>query len=303
MPEADNLREFQQVLEEGRCVLKPIPSSRWSHADYYSPNPTDKGRYCITKLGFYDKFFHFDPEYFEISEREANFIDAQQRQVLMTTEHALQDAGIHPDKVPKDTGVYIGMGIIDCPGTVSDNRHLYNGHTVQGFAHTCAANRVSHYYGLDGPSCAVDTACAASMSALHVAIMSMWNKECRIAIAGATSHVYSPECVIAFSQLGVLSATGNCAPFDESNNGYVRSEGTGIVVLKHIDDALRDNDHIYCLVRGTCSAHNGYSMSLTLPSAPAQIELIQRCYEQFGIDLARIPYVEAHGTGTPVGDP
>ncbi|ELT90986.1 hypothetical protein CAPTEDRAFT_109700, partial [Capitella teleta] len=238
-----------------------------------------------------------------MSTREASFIDAQHRQCMETTELALQDAGIDTLNVPKDTGVYLGMGIIDIPGALSENRHLYNGHTVNGMAHTAAANRVSHHYGLEGPSCAVDTACAASMTAVHVGIMSMWNKECRMAIAGATSQVYSPECVIAFSQLGVLSPTGNSAPFDESNNGYVRSEGTGIVILKSIDDAIRDGDHIYCVIRGTTSAHNGYSMSLTLPSAPAQINLIQKCYEQFGVDMSIVDYVEAHGTGTPVGDP
>ena len=133
--------------------------------------------------------------------------------------------------------------------------------------------------------------------------MSLWNKECELAIAGATSNLYAPETTVAFSHLGVLSPTGNSAPFDITNNGYVRGEGTGIVVLKPLEDALRNGDHIYNVIRGTTSAHNGNSKSLTLPSADAQQELIQRCYDQFGIPIEKISFVEAHGTGTPVGDP
>ena len=205
--------------------------------------------------------------------------------------------------LPKDTGVYVGMGIMDFPAALMENRYFYNGHTLTGISQSCAANRISHYYGLTGPSVAVDTACAASLTALHVACMSLWNKENKVALAGATSNIYSAETTVAFSHLGVLSSTGNSAPFDESNNGYVRGEGTSIVVMKPLADAIKDGDHIYCVIRASTSAHNGNSNSLTLPSADAQEELIRRCYGQFGVPMDKVSFVEAHGTGTPVGDP
>ena len=222
---------------------------------------------------------------------------------MEVADEALQDAGLTRDTIPNNTGVYIGMGIIDFPGATIENKSYYNAHTLPGFTHTLSANRVSYHYGLTGPSVALDTACAASLTSIHVGCMSLWNRECDMGIVGATSNLYAPETTVAFSHLGVLSPTGNSAPFDVTNNGYVRGEGTGIVVLRPLEEALKNDDHIYCVIRGTTSAHNGYSMSLTLPSADAQQELISRCYDQFKIPIEKIQFVEAHGTGTPVGDP
>ena len=230
-------------------------------------------------------------------------MDPQQRQSLEITDEAIQDAGYTKDTLPRDTGVYVGIGIMDFPGSLMENRYLFKAHTLTGISQSCAANRISHHYGLTGPSVAVDTACAASLTALHVACMSLWNHENKVALAGATSNIFSPETTVAFSHLGVLSATGNSAPFDESNNGYVRGEGTSMVVMKSLEDAIRDGDHIYCVIRASTSAHNGNSNSLTLPSADAQEELIRKCYRQFGVPMDKVSFVEAHGTGTPVGDP
>ena len=222
---------------------------------------------------------------------------------MEVTEEALQDAGLTRDTLPKNTGVYIGVGILDIPTLLIENRAYNNAHTLPGLAHTVSPNRISYNYGLTGPSVVVDTACAASLTAIHVGCMALWNRECEVAIAGATSNLYSPETTVAFSHLGVLSSTGNSAPFDVTNNGYVRGEGTGIVIMKPLAEAIKNNDHVYCVVRGTTSAHNGYSMSLTLPSIDAQEELIRRCYKECKVPLEKVKFVEAHGTGTPVGDP
>ena len=294
---------FEKILTEQTCAIIDIPADRWRKDDFYHPDPNQKGHHVIPKMAFCESFYDFDAAYFNLSPRECNFIDPQHRQSMVTTEQALQDAGYTRQTVPKDTGVFVGMGIIDFPGVLTENRFFYNGQTWAGFAHSCAANRVSNFYGFTGPSCAVDTACAASLTAVHVGCMALWNKECSMSISGASSNLYSPETTVAFSQLGVLSSTGNSAPFDHTNNGYVRGEGTGMVVLKPLDQALKDGDHIYCAIRATTSAHNGNSNSLTLPSATAQQELINRCYNTFDIPLSTVDFVEAHGTGTPVGDP
>lgn len=303
MPAAQGVPGFLETMEKELCGIIPIPPNRWHQDDYYHRDTHMKGHMAIPKLGFCEKYYHFDAGYFNMSPKEAMFTDPQHRQALEITDEALQDAGYLPENIPKDTGVYFGMGIIDIPIAYLENRNFYNGHTLHGSAHSCAPNRISHHYGFTGPSIVVDTACAASLTAIHVACMSLWNKENSLAIAGATSNVYTPETTLAFSQLGVLSPTGNSAPFDHTNNGYVRSEGTGVVILKKLDEAIRDGDHVYCVVRASTSAHNGFSMSLTLPSTDGQEALIRRCYDSFGIPMEKVNFVEAHGTGTPVGDP
>ncbi|KAK2166793.1 hypothetical protein LSH36_35g05026 [Paralvinella palmiformis] len=303
MPGANNITEFEKVLVEERSCIKPIPNDRWHLEDHHHEDPRVLGHHTITKLAFCDKMNYFDPEFFGISPREAYAMDPQQTQSLEVAEEAVQDAGYTKETLPKETGVFIGMGLMDFPSCMVENRFLYSAHTVNGVAHTCSANRISQHYGLTGPSMAVDTACAAALSAMHMACISLWSREIKMAITGASSYVYSPETTIGFSQLGVLSATGHSAPFDVSNNGYVRGEGTGIVLLKPLDDAIRDSDHVYCVIRGSASSHNGYCNSITLPSADGQEEVINKCYSYFGIPMESIAFIEAHGTGTPVGDP
>ena len=200
-------------------------------------------------------------------------------------------------------GVYVGIGMMDYPILLGSDKNMMNSYTHTGTAHSVAANRISYAFDFQGPSVAIDTACASSMTAAHFACSGLRNDECQIALVAGSNLNLLPEVTIGFSKLGVLSSNGTSCPFDEKANGYVRSEGWGAVILKRLDHAIVDGDHIYSIIKGSAIADNGASASLTMPSAEAQERIIQETYFKFGVPLASVQYVEAHGTSTPVGDP
>jgi acyl transferase domain-containing protein len=218
-------------------------------------------------------------------------------------QNALDDAGIPIDEIPKNTGVYSGIGLMDHAVAMCNEAKAMNPYTCTGLSHCVAPNRVSFFYDINGPSYSVDTACAASLTAIHLACMALWNKECTMAITGAMNQIMSPEVFVSFNQLGVLSPTGMSCPFSADAHGYVRSEGAAAVILKPLDEALADNDHIYSVIVASALAHNGNSLSLTMPNTEAQCDTVKMTYDRFRLNMDTIDFVEAHGTGTPVGDP
>ena len=210
--------------------------------------------------------------------------------------------GVIPETLGESCGVYVGIGMMDYSVQLMDVS-IVNPYTLTGIAHSSVANRISYAFDLRGPSTAVDTACAASFTALHMACNALWNKECSIAVAGGCNNLLLPEITSGFSALGVLSPVGKCCPFSDSAEGYVRSEGWGAFILKPLDEALANNDHVYAVIRASAIAANGFSKSITMPSAEAQEMMMRTLYDRFNIPRSTIQYVEAHGTGTPVGDP
>ena len=290
-------------MAEGIDVIGEIPADRWDVDKYWNPDPHNVGTHVNRRAGFLENVHDFDHTFFNISPREAGNTDVQQRNLLEVTQEALDDAGQPSEKLPRTTGVYIGIGLMDHGFTVIEDAKCMNAYTHTGTAHSVAANRVSFAYDIRGPSVAIDTACAASLTAMHYACFGLWNKECPVAIVGGCNTLVVPEVTSGFSALGVLAADGKSCPFSAQAKGYVRSEGMGACIVKPLETALRDNDNVYCIIRGSWLAHSGYSLSITMPSTDAQAELMKTTYAMFGLNMDQVDFVEAHGTGTPVGDP
>jgi acyl transferase domain-containing protein/NADPH-dependent curcumin reductase CurA/acyl carrier protein len=303
-PGADTPDELAESLRAGVAATGPIPDSRWDVAAYQS-DTTQPGRISTHGGGFLRDIAGFDPQFFNISPREARYIDPQQRLVLETAWEALEHAGIDPHRLRGGSGgVYIGAG---CHDYGVEARRLpmdeLDGHIGTGTSHSAVSGRLSFFLGWRGPCLTVDTACSSSLVALHLATEGLRRRECEIALAGGVSLVHHPYNHVVFSQAGMLSPDGRCKTFDDSADGYGRSEGCGIVTLKRMSDARRDGDRILGLIRGVAVRQDGESGGLTVPNGTAQEGVMRAALAASGLGPADIAYVEAHGTGTPLGDP
>ncbi|XP_070532346.1 probable polyketide synthase 1 [Ptychodera flava] len=298
----DSPTGFWKVISEGKDVVTEIPKDRWNINEFYDSDQSKAGKMVTRRAGFVDGVDQFDHGFFKISPREAASMDPQQRLLLEVVEEAFEDAGIDPDTQKTDCGVFVGIGMMDYGMTNIEPYHV-NPYTITGNAHSVAANRISYAFNLQGPSYAVDTACAASMTAMHLACTHLWNRECKVAVVGGCNSLLVPEVTVGFSALGVLSPDGRCCPFSDEANGYVRSEGWGAFILKPLAAAVAEGDHIYSVIKGSAIAANGFCSSLTMPLQSAQEYVMHEAYDRFNIPMSSVDYVEAHGTGTPVGDP
>ncbi|XP_077986126.1 putative polyketide synthase 1 [Glandiceps talaboti] len=298
----DSPQTFWNVINEGRDVVTEIPQDRWDINAFHDTDQTKSGKMITRRAAFIEGVDKFDHGFFKISPREAASMDPQQRLLLEVVEESFEDAGIDPDTLKTDCGVFVGIGMMDYCLSNTDAYHI-NPYTITGNAHSVAANRISYAFNLQGPSYAVDTACAASMTAMHLGCSHLWNKECKVAVICGCNSLLIPEVTIGFSALGVLSPEGRCCPFSDEAKGYVRSEGWGALILKPLKTALAEGDHIYSVIRGSAIAANGFCGSLTMPLQSAQEYVMHEAYDRFNLSLSSVDYVEAHGTGTPVGDP
>ncbi|MFK8113963.1 MAG: amino acid adenylation domain-containing protein, partial [Rubripirellula sp.] len=304
--DSDSPDQFWELLREGRDGISQTPSDRWNLEKFYRPGESMPGKTQSRWGGYINGIELFDPSLFGISAREAAAMDPQQRLLLEVAYRAIEDSG-HPAGrlAGENVSVFTGISSIDyAVASLSREDHGELGpYSNTGSSSSIAANRVSYCFDLRGPSVAVDTACSSSLVALHMACQSIWRGEAVAALAGGVNALLVPDFYIAFSQLGVLSPDGRCKTFDASANGYSRSEGAGMVMLKPLSDALRDDDRIYCTIRATALNQDGRTPGLTVPSGEQQEKLVRRACQLAGVDPSQIDYVEAHGTGTPVGDP
>jgi acyl transferase domain-containing protein/7-keto-8-aminopelargonate synthetase-like enzyme/acyl carrier protein len=304
-PGGANPDAFWDFLARGGDAIREIPADRWDVDAYYDPDPDARGKMYTRSGGFIPDFDHFSAGFFGISPREAQFMDPQQRQLLEVHWEALENAGIVPQRLSqRQVGIFVGMGTTDYgdlqAAIGSMGTDAYNG---TGGSHAAAAGRLSYLLGVRGPSLAVDTACSSSLVSVHLAIMSLRGGESDIALASGVNLNFAPDVFISLCKAKMLSPDGRCKTFDASANGYVRGEGCGVLVLKRLSDAIVDGDHILALLRGSATNHNGRSSGLTVPSGPAQQEVIRTALRNAGVDPSEIGFVEAHGTGTAVGDP
>jgi myxalamid-type polyketide synthase MxaB len=298
-------QEFWEFLLRRGDGVAEIPPERWDSAAYYDPDPEVPGKMYVRRGAFLPDFDLFAPAFFGISPREAQFMDPQQRLLLEVHWEALENAGVVPERLAeRQVGVFVGMGTTDYGDlqavlgpTASD---AYNG---TGGSHAAAAGRLSFVLGVRGPSLAVDTACSASLVSAHLAVMSLRSGESDLALASGVSLNFSPDVFISLCKAHMLAPDGRCKTFDARANGYVRGEGCGVIVLKRHADALADGDHILALIRGSAMNHNGHTSGLTVPSGPAQQEVIRSALRDAGLRPDEVNYLEAHGTGTAVGDP
>lgn len=304
---ANNVDEFwEKVLVVGKDAVGAVPKDRWDADALYHPDYTLAGKISVKTGGFIDDIDKFDPQFFGISPREALRVDPQQRILLETAYQAMEDAGMPLHEwAGKNVGVFVGISSHDYGDIAmhpSEHVHI-NGHTISGGAASIASNRISYVFDFRGPSFSVDTACSSSLIALHNACRSIWNKECVVALVGGANALIKPEISMSFSKGGFLSPDGRCFTFDKRANGYIRSEGIGVVVLKPLSEAVANGDKIYATVIGTALNQDGATDGLSMPNESAQVEVITEAYKRAGIDPATVQYVETHGTGTAVGDP
>jgi len=295
--ESESLDEFWQNLKEGKDLIKEV--TRWHKTQCVASQSEDRD-YC-SQGSFLDSIDLFDPLFFEISPTEAAYMDPQQRLFLEESWKALEDAGYAGRSMDKKKcGVYVG-----CVG--SDYMHLFNGESpAQSFwgnAGSVIPARIAYYLNLHGPAVAVDTACSSSLVSIHLACQSLWLQETEMALAGGVFIQQTPEFYQNTNRAGMLSPQGRCHTFDSRADGFVPGEGVGVVVLKRLEDALRDGDTIRGVIVGSGLNQDGKTNGITAPSATSQERLECSVYEQFDINPETIQVVEAHGTGTKLGDP
>jgi acyl transferase domain-containing protein len=303
-PNANNPESFWKLLHNGIDAIAQVPKDRWDIDAFYDPNVGTPGKMNTRWGGFLDMVDQFDPGFFGISPREAERMDPQQRLVLEVAWEALEDAGVVPKHLAgSQTGVFIGIGNYDYGRFLCSDLANINSHNGVGLTLSIAANRLSYFLDLHGPSMAIETACSSSLVAVHSACQSLRTGESNLAITGGVSLMLSPDMTITFSQARMMSPDGRCKTFDASANGYVRGEGCGIVILKRLSDAIQDEDRILAVIRGSAVNHDGLSNGITAPNGLAQQALIRQALKNALVSPAEISYVEAHGTGTPLGDP
>ncbi|MFI9562358.1 type I polyketide synthase [Streptomyces rishiriensis] len=301
----DTPEEFSAFLREGRAGTGPVPADRWD-MDALQAAEKEAGRSPLAAGGgFVSGADEFDSKFFNISPKEADFMDPQHRWALESAWRALESAHMDPAALRgKNGGVYLGVGQMDFAIDVEAVDPIdLDAHVAAGTAHSAAAGRLSYFLGWRGPCLSVDTACSASLVALHLAAQGLRRRECDIALAGGVNATHHPRNHIVYSRAGMLSPDGRCKTFDDSADGYGRSEGSGMVVLKRLSDARRDGDTVLALLRGSSVRQDGESGGLTVPNGTAQVALMRDALASANLEPEDIQYVEAHGTGTSLGDP
>ncbi len=297
-PGAPDLGSFWDLLEAGEIAVTDGREDEGDWAGVTGDPAADDILY--RRGGFVEGIDQFDNRFFRISPIEARMMDPQQRMLLETTWHALEDAGIDPESLRgSQTGVYVGIGASEYRDVIASKglEDLYF-----GTAGSMAIGRIAFVLGLEGPAMPVDMACASSLAALHQAAAALQRGEVEMALAGGVNATLSPALVRFHHEMGMLSPSGMCSAFDASADGFVRGEGCGVVVLKRLSDAEADGDRIWGLIRGSSVNQNGASAALPVPRGPAQERLIRDALERAGVSPSEVDYMEAHGTGTELGD-
>lgn len=303
-PGVSSPEEFWQALRSGRDLIQEVPPDRWDLDQFYDPRPRQPGKMRTRCGGFIRDADAFDSDFFGISRREAAQMDPQQRVLLEVAWEALENAGVPPGTLAgTSTGVFVGISSSDHLLLQTRQSPPIDFYAATGGAHSIAANRISYFLDLRGPSIAVDTACSSSLAAVDLALQSLNRGACDTALVAGANLVLAPYGAIAFSQAGAMAADGRCKPFDARADGYVRSEGIGVIVLRRLADAIRRNDPVLAVVRGSAMNQDGRTNGMTAPNGAAQRSVVAEALETAGVAPSQIGYVEAHGTGTVLGDP
>lgn len=298
LPLSGHYEEFWDHLWDGDRLVTEVPAHRWDWRSY------DPGEASVYRWGcFIADEDAFDPAFFGIDPAEARLIDPQQRLLLEHAWSALEDAGIDPTSLRgTSTGVFAGVQFRDYQHLLHEAGVL-DVRTATGNEDSFAVNRISYLLDLHGPSEVVNTACASSLTAVHRAVRSLRSGECDLALSGGVALNLTPYAAMALDGVGVLAGDGRCRPLDASANGYVKGEGVGFLVLKRLDRAIAENDHVHAVIRGTATNHGGRATSMTAPNMRAQADVVAAAVRDAHVDVATLGYVEMHGTGTYVGDP
>jgi len=295
---------FWVALASGTNLVSSVEAGRWDQPSFLHPDKANPGTSYTFAAGSIGDISGFDAPFFGISPREGGQMDPQQRILLELAWETLENAGIRPSSLRGSrSGVFIGVSSTDYAYRRADDLASIDASTMTGNTASIAANRISYFLDLRGPSMAVDTACSSSLVAFHQACQSIAVGESEQAIVGGVSLHLHPFGFIGFSKASMLSRRGLCNVFDATGDGYVRSEGAGLFLLKDYAKAIADGDRIVAIVAASGANCDGKTNGLTVPSSEAQATLLEDVYARAGLSADDIDYLEAHGTGTVVGDP
>jgi acyl transferase domain-containing protein/NADPH:quinone reductase-like Zn-dependent oxidoreductase/acyl carrier protein len=303
-PGAHGPEALWECLREGRDLITEMPRDRFPVDALHDARPATSGKMVTRNGGFLDNIEKFDCSFFGIAPREAAHMDPQHRFLLETALEALEDAGEVPSSLwGSRTGVFVGEIYSDFEIMQRRQKDKLNIYSLSGMARGVASGRISYTFDLRGPSLTVDTACSSSLVAVHLACQSIWQGECGMALVGGVNLMLQLDGNIGFSRAGMLAPDGRCKSFDARADGFVRSEGVGVVVLKPLSQAYADRNPIYAVIRGTGVTNDGQSSGLLMaPGVEGQAQAMREAYQFAGIEPARVQYVETHGAGTCVGD-
>ncbi|AXE29470.1 hypothetical protein DK842_05875 [Chromobacterium phragmitis] len=318
-PQAADLDAFWENLRTGRDSITEIPSARWNHDRYFQPGAFQPGKTNGKWGGFIDGVDHFDTVFFNISPREAEVLDPQERLFLQCAYHTLEDAGYTRASIadasrraqsrggmPASEGAAVGVFV----GAMYNEYQLYGAEqtalgrplAIPGNV-ASIANRVSYFCDFQGPSMTLDTMCSSSLSAIHLACRSIADGECAFAIAGGVNVTVHPNKYLVLGQGRFLAEDGRCRSFGEGGSGYVPGEGVGAVLIRPLADAIADGDAIHAVICASSVNHGGKTNGYSVPNPNAQAALIADALRRARVQPGEISYVEAHGTGTALGDP
>ncbi|NDV85371.1 amino acid adenylation domain-containing protein [Aurantimonas aggregata] len=306
-PGARTLPEFWRNLAAGRDSVTEIPADRWDHRRFFDPQ-RQAGKTTSRWGGFVDGHDRFDPLFFNIAPRDAQFIDPQERLFLQCAWETLEDAGYTRDSIAPgaagggDVGVFVGVMYQEYQLYGPERSAQGQPMALTGSA-ASIANRVSYFCNFQGPSLAVDSMCSSSLTAIHLACDSLRAGSCAVALAGGVNLTLHPNKYLALAQGRFLSSTGRCESFGEGGDGYVPAEGVGAVLLKPLRQAEADGDRIHGVILGSALNHGGKTNGYTVPNPAAQAAVIAAAMARAGVRPGEVSYVEAHGTGTSLGDP
>jgi acyl transferase domain-containing protein/cation diffusion facilitator CzcD-associated flavoprotein CzcO/acyl carrier protein/SAM-dependent methyltransferase len=289
-PQSKNLNEFWANLSSGNNCISEIPAERWKWADYYDEEKGTQGKIYTKWGGFIEGIDLFDPLFFKISPKEAKRMDPQERLFLESCYHAIEDAGYTPDSLDSDNKIGVFVGVMNSRYTQQPN-------------YFSIANRVSYTFNFHGPSMAVDTACSSSLTAIHLGLESIYSGLSKCVIAGGVNLIIDPVHFLMLTDLTMLSSGNQSKSFGEHADGFVDAEGVGALVLKSLEQAELDKDHIYGVLKGSSINAGGKTNGYTVPNPIAQSALVIDALERSNLVAEQLSYIEAHGTGTALGDP
>lgn len=301
--DVENVHAFYEMLRHGQTPIKDVPKNRWDIDAYYSTDRKKADKIITRKGGFLNNTALFDPDFFKLSSVETKQIDPQHRLFLEVAIRALNHANLRLDSLSgSNTGVYCGISSQDYSQLNFKDNVQFNAYTQIGVASSASVGRLCHFLNLKGPSMVVDTACSSSLSALYLAATALRTKQCHLALVGGVHLNLCPENFIGLSKANMLSATGKCSSFDKTADGFARSEGCGVVIVKRLSDAMNDHDTIHAVIKSIVMNQDGDGTSLVAPNIEAQIAMHQAALKEANITASDIDYIETHGTGTVTGD-
>ncbi|QUC17465.1 uncharacterized protein UV8b_01706 [Ustilaginoidea virens] len=295
-----------EFLEQAKSAWSEFPRNRYDHKAFWKPGDHDKsGTYRAEGAHFLPDDVHaFDAAFFHMRAEEARASDPQHRLMLECALEAAEDAGKSLlDLAGTKTAVFVGAGQHEYSQRLGEDHHAANTFSATGIGPCMVANRISYFFDIDGPSVAVDAACASSVYAAHQAVSALSNGECSAAFVGAAALSLTPGGWLTLDKMGALSTHGRSYSYDEKAAGFGRGEGAACLLIKRVDDALRDGDPIRAVIRSSACNHGGRAEGITMPNGAAHRKLLRMVHDKAGLDPRQTPVVEGHGTGTAAGDP